>query len=97
MFCFSCSSTKTESVSDEKSDVNVKEETTKENKSLFIEDAEPLLPELSSEINIQRNERIVNLKELLDEYIDKHEDLKEFEKELKKHKDEITPGTIGEA
>ena len=33
----------------------------------------------------------------VEEYMDKHEDLKEFEKELQKHKDKITPGTIGES
>jgi hypothetical protein len=66
-------------------------------KQFDIDDADPLLPELSSEINIKENERIVNLKELLDEYMEKHEDLKEFEEELKKHKDDITPGTIGES
>ena len=27
----------------------------------------------------------------------KHKELKEFEKELKKHKKDITPGTIGES
>ena len=29
--------------------------------------------------------------------MEKHKDLKEFEEELKKHKDKLTPGTIGES
>ena len=45
-------------------------------------------------INIERSER---LKALLDEFMEKREDLQEFEKELKKYKDEITPGMVGEA
>ena len=44
MFCFSCSSTKTESTTDEKYDVNPEEKAAKENKSLFIENAEPFYP-----------------------------------------------------
>ena len=41
--------------------------------------------------------KIRNLKELIDEFMDKRKDLKEFEEELKKHKDELTPGQIGES
>jgi len=44
--------------------------------------------------NIERSER---LKALLDEVMDKREDLHEFEKELKKYKDDIIPGQVGEA
>ena len=44
--------------------------------------------------DVERSER---LKALLDEFMDKKEDLKEFEKELKKHKDKLTPGQVGEA
>ena len=44
--------------------------------------------------NIERSER---LKALLDEVMDKREDLQEFEKELKKYKDDIIPGQVGEA
>jgi len=29
--------------------------------------------------------------------MDKRKDLIEFEKELKKHKDQLTPGTVGES
>ena len=38
-----------------------------------------------------------HIKDLIDEYMDQHKDLKELEEELKKNKDDITPGQIGEA
>ena len=38
-----------------------------------------------------------HIKELVEEYMDKAKDLKELEKELKKHKDQITPGQVGES
>mgnify|MGYP003668257959 CR=1 FL=1 len=41
--------------------------------------------------------RTEKLKDLIDEYMDKQQDLKEFEEELKKHKKDISPGQIGEA
>ena len=41
--------------------------------------------------------KVKSLKELIDEYVDKHKDLKEFEEELKKNKDDITPGQVGES
>ena len=44
-----------------------------------------------------RSERIHHIKELVEEYMGKHKDLKEFEEELKKYRKEITPGTIGES
>jgi DNA repair ATPase RecN len=53
----------------------------------------PKQPEVSEE----RKNRITSLKELLDEFMDKHKGLKELEKELKKNKADITPGQIGEA
>ena len=37
------------------------------------------------------------VKELIDEFMSKHKDLKEFEEELKKVKKLITPGQVGEA
>ena len=37
------------------------------------------------------------LKELIDEFMDKREELEEFEKELKEHKEKLTPGIIGES
>jgi len=41
--------------------------------------------------------RINHIKELIDEYMDKNKDLRELEKELKKHKNMLTPGQLGEA
>tara|TARA_Y100001973_G_C5134330_1_gene299484 strand:- start:117 stop:500 length:384 start_codon:yes stop_codon:yes gene_type:complete len=43
------------------------------------------------------SEKTKKLKALLDEFLSRSKELKEFEKELKKHKDEIIPGEIGEA
>jgi len=43
------------------------------------------------------SDKLHSIKELVDEYMTKHKNLKELEKELKKYKDEITPGQIGEA
>ena len=54
-------------------------------------------PTLSSEADIERSERIQHIKELVEDYMSKQKGLKEFEEELKKHKEEITPGTIGES
>jgi len=51
----------------------------------------PPLPEYED-----RLERTVAIKELIDDILDRHSDLKEFEDELKKHKDKITPGQVGE-
>ena len=52
----------------------------------------PELPETKS--NIERTEK---LKALVDELIDRHKDMDEFEKELEKHKGKITPGQVGES
>ena len=52
----------------------------------------PPLPEYED-----RMERTVAIKELIDDILDRQSDLKEFEKELKKHKDKITPGQVGES
>ena len=53
------------------------------------------LPPLKEEKSINPK-RIKHIKELIDEYMDKHKGLKELEEELKKHKDQLTPGQIGE-
>ena len=37
------------------------------------------------------------LKELVEEFMVNHKDLKEFEEELKKYKGDITPGEFGES
>jgi len=52
------------------------------------------LPPLNQSI---KSEKVVSLKELLDDYMDRHKDLKELDEELKENKDEITPGQVGEA
>ena len=41
--------------------------------------------------------KIRSLKELIDEFMDRKKDLNELEEELEKHKDDITPGQLGEA
>ena len=53
-------------------------------------------PPISKEEKLKSN-KMQELKELVEEFMDKHKDLKEFEEELKKHKDELTPGQIGES
>ena len=47
--------------------------------------------------NEERVKRTEGLKELIDDILDRHADLKEFEDELKKHRDKITPGQVGES
>ena len=42
-------------------------------------------------------EKLVELKELFEDFKSKKDELKEFEKELKKHKDKLTPGQVGES
>ena len=45
----------------------------------------------------KENKRMKQLKELVDEFMEKRKDLKELEEELKKNKDKLTPGEMGEA
>lgn len=47
--------------------------------------------------NDGRVKRTEDLKKLIDDIIERHSDLKDFEDELKKHKDKITPGQVGES
>ena len=56
----------------------------------YVEEPPPIGSNLPSE-------KLLELKELFEEFNSKKEDLKEFEEELKKHKDDITPGTVGES
>ena len=53
-----------------------------------------LPPLLDNEEKIKRTE---GMKELIDDILERQDSLKEFEKELKKHKGKITPGQVGEA
>jgi DNA-binding transcriptional MerR regulator len=59
---------------------------------IIDEYGEPLTEE--EEIKIKKAQE---LKEVLNEFMDKRKDLKEFEKELKKNKDMLTPGQVGDA
>ena len=47
--------------------------------------------------NKEKISRTEGIKELIDDILERHEDLKEFEDELKKHKGKIVPGQVGEA
>ena len=50
-----------------------------------------------SEEEEKKMKKFSKLKEVLDKFMDKRKDLIEFEKELKKHKNQLTPGQIGES
>jgi len=52
------------------------------------------LPKLDKEYG---SGKIRAVRELLDEFMERKTELKEFEEELQKHKDKITPGEVGEA
>ena len=54
-------------------------------------------PDATETQNIQNPTQVKHIKELIDEFMEKREDLQEFEKELKKVKALLTPGQIGEA
>jgi len=45
----------------------------------------------------KRMKKAKELKEVLDDFMAKKKDLKEFEEELKKNKDMLTPGQVGES
>jgi len=45
----------------------------------------------------ERADKIQSIREVIDEYVEQHDQLKEFEEELKKNKDKLTPGQIGES
>ena len=73
-------------------------------KQFDIEEIDPdeleigLLPELPfSDPDEERISRTVALKDIIDNIIERHENLKEFEDELEKYKDQITPGQVGES
>ena len=64
-------------------------------------DTEPLGEDISELPPIQKekyfSDNFTSLKDLIDEYLGKKVDLEEFEEELEKNKDKLTPGQIGEA
>ena len=45
----------------------------------------------------ERAGRTEALKDIIDDILDRHQDLKEFQEELEKHRDKITPGQVGES
>ena len=47
--------------------------------------------------NEERMGRTAALKDIIDDILERQDSLKEFEEELKKHKNKITPGQVGEA
>ena len=52
---------------------------------------------VSVSIDSEKLSKFKHIKDLIDEYMDKFEDLKEFEEELKKNRDDLTTGQVGEA
>jgi len=63
----------------------------------IVEDYEAGVMSEYSEEEKKKMKKAKELKEVLNEFMDKRKDLKEFEDELKKHKDMLTPGQIGES
>jgi len=63
----------------------------------IVEDYENELVSDLSEEEKKRMKKAKELKEVLNEFMDKRKDLKEFEEELKKNKDMLTPGQVGDA
>ena len=57
---------------------------------------EESMPDFFTDID-ERSNKLQSVKELVDEYIERYEDLKEFEEELKKHKKHLVPGQMGES
>ena len=45
----------------------------------------------------KESEKVMKIKEMLEEFKSTNKELKEFEEELQKHKDKLTPGQIGES
>ena len=63
----------------------------------IVEDYETSVMSEYSEEEKKKMKKAKELKEVLNEFMDKRKDLKEFEDELKKHKDMLTPGQVGDA
>ena len=45
----------------------------------------------------EESEKVMKIKEMIEEFKSTNKELKEFEEELQKHKDKLTPGQIGES
>tara|TARA_Y100000361_G_scaffold121017_1_gene112831 strand:- start:163 stop:501 length:339 start_codon:yes stop_codon:yes gene_type:complete len=67
-------------------------------KQVEIEDVTDSFTDLGlSTTNSKDSPKYETVKELVEEFIDKSSELQELEQELENHKDEITPGQMGEA
>ena len=58
-------------------------------------DMEEPLP-VGAQTNLPKD-KLEELKELFEDFNSRKKELKEFEKELEKHKDKLTPGQVGES
>ena len=63
----------------------------------IVEDYEAGVMSEYSEEEKKKMKKAKELKEVLNEFMDKRKDLQEFEKELKKNKHMLTPGQVGES
>jgi hypothetical protein len=68
-------------------------------KQVQIDDVEyeDIMQEPLTEEEAKRMQKAQELKEVLEDFMAKKNELKEFEKELKKNKDMLTPGQVGES
>ena len=68
-------------------------------KQVQIDDVEyeDIMQEPLTEEEERRMQKAQELKEVLNDFMAKKNELKEFEKELKKNKDMLTPGQVGES
>jgi Fic family protein len=68
-------------------------------KQVQIDDVEyeDIMQEPLTEEEERRMQKAQELKEVLEDFMAKKNELKEFEKELKKNKDMLTPGQVGES
>ena len=60
-------------------------------------DYEDVFKTPTSEEEEKKMKKFETVKAVLDEFISKRKDLLEFEEELEKHKDKLTPGQLGES
>ena len=58
---------------------------------------EDIMQEPLTEEEERRMQKAEELREVLEDFMNKKNELKEFEKELKKNKDMLTPGQVGES
>ena len=62
-----------------------------------VEEHEDMLQSPLSAEEERKMKKFKQVKEMLDEFLSKRKDLLELEEELKKHKDKIMPGLVGES